>query len=220
MKSKNTFCIWMYLLANVAFEPTDAMFCGKKISLNPGQGVFKTPEIAGRWAVSISTAKRTLDALETEGQIEQQKSNKGTLVTVVNWEYYQQSEQQSEQQVNNKRTTDEQQMNNLPIKERSIRIKEVKNIPKVKYAEFVSMTEAEHQKLLETYGEADTQELIEILDNYKGSKGKTYKNDYRAILSWVVKALTERRAKSGMARGPKKDDTAPCPDAMYGATVV
>jgi hypothetical protein len=33
--------------------------------------------------------------------------------------------------------------------------------------------------------------MIEILDNYKGSKGRMYKDDYRAILSWVVNKFTE-----------------------------
>jgi hypothetical protein len=60
---------------------------------------------------------------------------------------------------------------------------------KVKYAEFVSMTEREYQRLVEDYGEPAVLKFIEILDNYKGSKGKTYKNDYRAILSWVIEKV-------------------------------
>ena len=63
--------------------------------------------------------------------------------------------------------------------------KKVKEI-KTKYAEFVSMTESEYQKLINEYGDVRTKRMIEILDNYKGSKGKTYKSDYRAILNWVV----------------------------------
>ncbi len=34
------------------------------------------------------------------------------------------------------------------------------------------MTNAEHQKLLDTHGPADTERLIEILDNYKGATGR------------------------------------------------
>lgn len=69
--------------------------------------------------------------------------------------------------------------------------------PKVKYGEYVRMTEAEHQKLLDEYGPEMTARMIEVLDNYKGSKGKTYKNDYRAILSWVVDRVKEEFAKRG-----------------------
>ena len=58
--------------------------------------------------------------------------------------------------------------------------------PKVMYAEFVSMTETEYEDLVRNYGYEATERMIGILDNYKGSKGVSYKSDYRAILSWVV----------------------------------
>jgi phage replication O-like protein O len=58
-----------------------------------------------------------------------------------------------------------------------------------KYAEFVSMTEEEYNKLIEKYGQEQTQKMVEKLDNFKGARGKKYKNDYRAILSWVVDAV-------------------------------
>ena len=67
----------------------------------------------------------------------------------------------------------------------------------VQWAENVTMTNDEHDKLLDAYGPADTARLIEILDNYKGSTGKRYKSDYRAILSWVVDRLEEDRRKAG-----------------------
>lgn len=67
--------------------------------------------------------------------------------------------------------------------------------PKVQWADNVTMTNAEHDKLLATHGPADTARLIEILDNYKGSSGKVYANDYRAILSWCVDRLAESRRK-------------------------
>ena len=57
------------------------------------------------------------------------------------------------------------------------------------------MTNDEHEKLVATHGAADTSRLIEILDNYKGSSGKKYVSDYRAILSWVVDELNERKEK-------------------------
>lgn len=69
--------------------------------------------------------------------------------------------------------------------------------PKVKYGEFVCMTEEEHEKLIRKYGPDKTARMIEVLDNYKGSKGKTYKNDYRAILNWVVDRVTEEFARKG-----------------------
>lgn len=62
---------------------------------------------------------------------------------------------------------------------------------KKSYADFVKMTEASYNRLVELYGEAFTAACITKLDLYKGSKDKTYKDDYRAILSWVVRRVNE-----------------------------
>ena len=67
------------------------------------------------------------------------------------------------------------------------------------------MTNEEHDKLVSAHGEADTARLIEILDNYKGSTGKRYKSDYRAILSWCVERLEEEKAKAPKGRNPFLD---------------
>jgi DNA-binding Lrp family transcriptional regulator len=62
---------------------------------------------------------------------------------------------------------------------------------KTPYGEFVSLSENEHASLIEKYGQQQTDEMIEMLDNYKGASGKKYNSDYRAILSWVVKRWQE-----------------------------
>ena len=65
-------------------------------------------------------------------------------------------------------------------------LKEKEEKEKIHFAEFVSMTNAEYEKLVSAYGKEFADQCITILDNYKGSNGKSYKSDYRAILSWVV----------------------------------
>lgn len=79
---------------------------------------------------------------------------------------------------------------------------------KIKYAEFVFMTEKEYQTLVEKYGSKTTKQMIEVLDNYKGSKGKKYKSDYRAILSWVVEKTGQTL---GQACGPPPELKYTCP---------
>ena len=79
---------------------------------------------------------------------------------------------------------------------------------KKKYAEFVKMTEPEYDKLVSQFGETFTLACIEELDNYKGAKGRTYKSDYRAILSWVVDRVREKRP--GLEKASKENvQTAP-----------
>lgn len=71
------------------------------------------------------------------------------------------------------------------------------------YNDFVSMTEKEYQTLVTEITEARTKKAIEILGNYKGSTGKTYKSDYLAIKNWVIKRLVEDESKLGLKQEPK-----------------
>ena len=74
---------------------------------------------------------------------------------------------------------------------------------KIHFAEFVSMTNAEYEKLVSTYGKDFADQCIIILDNYKGSSGKKYKSDYRAILNWVVDKVNENKSKKQNKKNEK-----------------
>lgn len=78
-----------------------------------------------------------------------------------------------------------------------------KNI-KVKYGDFVRMTEGEYSKLVNSYGEDGAKELVTMLDNYKASSGKKYKDDYRAILSWVVDKYLKQSNNMNYARNNER----------------
>lgn len=68
---------------------------------------------------------------------------------------------------------------------------------KYKYADNVTLTREEYLKLVEEHSEAGAKRMIEILNNYKGSKGKKYKSDYLAILNWVVGRYNEEVQSNG-----------------------
>jgi len=77
---------------------------------------------------------------------------------------------------------------------------------KIHFAEFVTMTNEEHEKLVKAYGKDFADQCISVLDNYKGSNGKKYKDDYRAILSWVVKRVQEDRAHEYSPKNTKTNN--------------
>jgi hypothetical protein len=84
----------------------------------------------------------------------------------------------------------------------SIKLKS--NTAKIQYAEFVTMTSDEHSLLVAKIGENGAAWCIDKLDNYKGSTGKKYDNDYRTILSWVIGRYQEHlqvRAQTENSRG-------------------
>lgn len=62
---------------------------------------------------------------------------------------------------------------------------------KKNYAEAVTMTEEEYQKLTQQHTKTFVDKCIEILNNYKLSSGKQYKSDYHTILNWVVERVSK-----------------------------
>ena len=62
---------------------------------------------------------------------------------------------------------------------------------KKKYAEAVTMTEEEYQKLTGQHTTAFVKKCIEVLNNYKLSSGKRYKSDYHTILNWVIERVSK-----------------------------
>ena len=111
MKDTDHLAVWIYLLLNASHNEHPALFKGEKIILKPGQLITGRKSIALALHIDESKVERILKSLKSEQQIEQQTSSKNRLISITNWEFYQQSEQQIEQQVNNKRTTSEQQVN-------------------------------------------------------------------------------------------------------------
>lgn len=78
-------------------------------------------------------------------------------------------------------------------------------VDKKQYAEFVSMTETEYASLIERVGERAAEKCVEVLDNYKGSTGKTYQSDYRTILNWVIEKV--RKEHGELFSKTEPDDT-------------
>ena len=85
---------------------------------------------------------------------------------------------------NDAKTTSERRQDDQPEKRRGeeSRVEKSRN-KKNKYLEFVFLTNQEHEKLVEQFGDG-TKGWIERLNNYIGSKGKKYKSHYHTILAW------------------------------------
>lgn len=63
------------------------------------------------------------------------------------------------------------------------------------YAEFVLMTKDEYGKLCAQYGEPLVQNGIEILNQYIGSSGRSYKSHYMTMLGWPIKEAVKQNPR-------------------------
>jgi len=112
------------------------MWNGNIILIKEGQFITGRDKLAEATGIHRSSIERILSFLENEHQIEQQKTTKFRLITIVNWKEYQNTSNES----SNKRATNEQQMStnkndnnvknekNTLISEQSSRVNEIMGI--------------------------------------------------------------------------------------------
>jgi DnaD/phage-associated family protein len=166
MKDSDYLSVWIYLLLNATHTEYDTLFQGKRITLQKGQLITGRKSIAEKLKIDENKVQRILKLLENEQQIEQQKSNKNRLITIVSWNKYQQNEQQIEQQVNNNRTTNEQQMNTNKNIENNKNIKneiEVTEITKCYEENIGTFTPATAEKLFDYLNDMDYTLIIQAI---------------------------------------------------------
>jgi len=215
-KDSETLSIWLYLLLNATHKEMPALFKGKKIILEEGQLITGILSISKKLKIDKSKIQRTLKCFEDDKQIEQQTSNQNRLISILNWNLYQEIDKQNDKQMINKRETDDKQLitNKNEKNDKNERIKENKK-EKIHFAEFVSMTNAEYEKLVGTYGKDFADQCITVLDNYKGSSGKKYASDYRAILNWVINRVKEEQNKGSNPKNKTKFETREYTDLSF-----
>lgn len=101
-KDSDYLAVWIYLLLNATHKEIPAIFKGEKIILKPGQLITGRISIANKLKISESKVRRIINELKSEQQIDQQPSNKNSLISILNWNEYQKSDQQNERLPTNK----------------------------------------------------------------------------------------------------------------------
>lgn len=81
---------------------------------------------------------------------------------------------------------------------------------KLTLAPLVHLSADEHQALIEKHGEEAVVWMIQRLQDYKESNGKTYKSDAAAIRSWVAGAWEDEKRRRG-----RDHPSDPLPDWLY-----
>lgn len=112
-KDPEHLAVWMYLLLTATHKDYPAMFGGKKIMLKPGQLITGRTKISEATGVNPSKVKRILNLFKTDQQIDQQATRHGSIITILEWDKYQETDQPNDQQVTNKRPTSDQQVTTI-----------------------------------------------------------------------------------------------------------
>lgn len=160
------FKLWMTLLMLATHKRQTIQKRGiPALTLEPGQILTSRPKLAQITGVHQSKINRTLKWFETEQQIEQVKTRKYRIISILNWEKWQVREQLDESKTNNWRTT-------LNIQEGKEINKKEKNITKkeITLPDFISQ---------------------ESWDNYRDFRKSTRKGWTHLIQTKTINRLTE-----------------------------
>ena len=125
-KDKDYLIVWLYLNVQATYEKREVLFKGERKELSVGQLVIKQAQVAKELKVDRSKLIRILKAFKNAHLIEQEASNKETLISLKkNGDYQGKNEHQEKQQMNTKCTTVKE-----GEKEKSMPYRNSTNLPK------------------------------------------------------------------------------------------
>jgi len=116
-KDTDHLALWVFLLAEAAIEPTEAVLGGKKMVLQPGQLTTGRKQLSQKTGINEYKIERTLNCFENAHLIAQQKTNKNRLISILSWDERQQAAHQNAQQMHNKMHTLEEVSKNKEYRE-------------------------------------------------------------------------------------------------------
>ena len=129
-KNPKLFTLWVYLLLRANHSDGKAMIGNQVVPIKRGQFLTGRKKLSEALDIPESTLERLLSVLESERQIGQQKLNKFRLISITNYDLYQDSD--------NKWTTSGQQVDtNKNVKnEKNDKNEKKPNIPYDEFADY------------------------------------------------------------------------------------
>lgn len=157
--------LWVYILLRANWKETEIIWNGELRKIEKGSFITGRNSLAKDIGIPPSTIEDILKYLETQHQIRQQKNNKYRVITVLNWEKYQNSDNKSDNQPTSSRHLADTDNN---INKDNKDNKDTSEVP--------------------------SQDIVSIIDSFKEvnqSAGKWYKNiTQREAIKRLIKAQT------------------------------
>lgn len=184
----NTKTVFLHCLFMANWK--DSRFMG--VDVPRGSFVSSYTQLAAQTKLSVKNVRTAINHLKATGELAVRTTSKFSVITVVNYNLYQDDGRQ-----NGRQTADEWQANGRQV----ATIEESKNIRKEEYTltdareesepmkhpygiyNNVYLTDQEMDELIKAYP-GEYQDMIENLSAYMRSKGKVYSDHYATMMRW------------------------------------
>lgn len=140
------FCVWLRMLTEANFEDKKHLFNGALLEIKRGQIIFGLEAWSAKTGVTIAKLRKLLEMLENDKMINRQKTNKYSLISIVNYALYQDDDRQTAC-----RTHAEDKQNATPKELKNIRSKEVNTLVDSSESPSVDFQEIEFERFWRNY---------------------------------------------------------------------
>jgi len=227
LKDGDRFRAWFWLVANAAWKDTQHDARGRTIEVKRGQICIGREHLAKEWNWSPSSVERFLTRLETEHMIERETGHGKSVITICNYEKYQEvpsetghlSGQQIGQKPDRNRTAKEQGNKETiiyvandadepsPAKPISPNLKNTdrKHVIPVdwKPAEFGPASKC--REVIANWSDGEIKTQIEHFTKHHRSKGSRFVSWQDAWETWVLNSRNFRTVKTPASRSTQPD---------------
>lgn len=202
--------LWLMCLMKATHDEKTQVVGNQIIELKAGQFITGRSALSDEFNRDVKKDRRVdgltlfrwLSLFEKMEMLNIKKTNKYSLVTVLNWDKYQGQRTSNEQQLNNKRTSNEQQLN---TNKNDKNVKNVKNEKKedicyqqiadmynntcVSFPRLTKLSDARKKAIkarLKTYTADDLQNVFTLAEQSDFLKGANNRN-WSATFDWMLK---------------------------------
>ena len=98
---------WCWCLMRATHKPVDVLVGYQKVHLDPGQFVFGRNKAANELRASPQNIRTCVAALKIMQNLTIKSTNKFSIITIINWDIYQQAENKINQQLNKRLTSNQ-----------------------------------------------------------------------------------------------------------------
>jgi len=198
LSNQKLWSLWCWCLMKATYKEYDQIVGCQSVHLMPGDFVFGLKSASKELKLSIQSIRTLLDFLKTSGNLTVKSTNKFSIISIVNWETYQQNDFEDNTQINKPLTNQQQTTNNKQ------EVKEYKN--KRNNIFIVPSLEEITAYCKERKNQINPQTF---LDHYTGNGwmvGKNKMKDWKAVIrTWETRGGNNVTANTYQIQSRKMD---------------
>jgi len=175
----NTLRLFIYCLLKANYSDTK----WRGIDIERGSFVTSYNQLSLNIGISVQQVRTSLTKLISTGEITFKSHSKYSIISINNYDDFQENNTQNNKQMTNKQQTNNKQITTDKENKNNKEKKEKKN----RYKDHVLLTQLEYDSLITEFGEDRIESFIFRLDEYIGMTGKKYTNHNLVLRNWMRK---------------------------------